>query len=234
MRNRIFFIVLILIGLSLHFGCKKNDNPVNSEGTLGYFTGKVVDENGNAVIGAKIHAIPNVLQTSTLEKITSINEIIEFQFSLQQTSIVNLILLRRGTSDTVAVVIQNQEMPAGVHSIFFETTELTAGVYTMKLEYGNERIENNLILLKEISELTNANPTIITKEDGKFILPNKLFSIGVSFIRTSGISPDSIGAITVTNNVTFLIMKEGFKNLQENITIDTTIASLKLFTLQKN
>jgi hypothetical protein len=225
------FCALTIIGIS---GCKKDDNPVSSDGTLGYFTGRVIDNNGTAVSGAKIHAIPNIIETGTFEKISSINDIIQFQFSLPQISMVNLILLRKGTSDTVAIIIQNSEMPAGVHRIFFDTDSLTAGIYTMKLEFRSERIEKDLILLKGPSALVNANALINTDTNGKFVLSNKIFVIGASFTRTSEVSPDSIGAITVTNKVTFLIMKEGYKSLQEIITIDTTIACFKLFTLQNN
>jgi hypothetical protein len=225
------FCALTIIGVS---GCKKDNNPVSSDGTLGYFTGRVIDSNGTAISGAKIHAIPNVIETSSFEKISSINDIIQFQFSLPQISMVNLILLRKGTSDTVAIIIKNSEMPAGVHSIFFDSDSLTAGIYTMKLEFGSERIENDLILLKEPSELVNANALIKTDTNGKFVLSNKIFAIGASYTRTSEVSPDSIGAITVTNNVTFLIMKEGYKNLIQNVFIDTTYANYKAFIMEKH
>ena len=230
-----YLLPFLIISFFLFNSCKNSDNPINSENIEFAFYGKVVGEHGKPIEGVNIHYIPELisedLSNGSLNKTTPSTTI---NFSIPERSTVYFYILRYGTQDTLAVVVDGEELNSGSYSLNIDANKFTNGVYTYIIKYDTTSIEKNMLLIKSSNnELVSCDPLTRTDENGNFVITYKCLAMGLSFLRTGNSSPEPISKNIISNHLKFFMTKEGYQNYLEPITIDTTINTVKTFKLKR-
>ena len=146
---------------------------------------------------------------------------------------VDLVILRYGSRDTIAWLLRNEKLKAGTYSVLFDGQNQTNGVYVYILKFNNNVIEKNMLLMKNQAELVSSNPLVKTDKDGNFKLPFNILAIGLSFIKTGEESPEPISKMIISDNLSLFMVKEGYQNYLEEMKVDTNLTITKTFKLKK-
>ena len=196
--------------------------------------GKVVNEDGDPVEGVGIHYIPQTINIDTTSALNKPMPSTIIQFQLPDSAVVDLVILRFGTRDTVGYLLRNHWMLAGNYQLEFNLDSLTNGVYIYVLKYNDVVSEKIMLLVKlDLSELANSKPLVKTDSNGMFTLPYNILGLGLRFTRTSGGTPEPVGYTIITDNISLFMVKDGYHNHLEEIKVDTTQTLNKTFILNK-
>ncbi len=214
------------------FGCSDGGPTISDEGGSAII-GKIVDSNGNPLEGVGVHYIPKLVDTapSGFAKITPTTII---SFSIPEPTELTVYILRFGSRDTVAVIMQNESVAAGTYTSDFSGETLTNGVYIYVIEYDDKHFENKMLLLKSYGELWNTIPLAKSSSDGSFILPYDILAIGEYFPRTSLADPSIVDSMFISSEITLVITRGQYNFYMEDLVVDKYIAVEKTFTLPIN
>ena len=232
MERKLFCTSILFLLIAFTLGCSDGGPTISDEGGAAII-GKIVDSNGNPLEGVGVHYIPKLVDTapSGFAKITPATII---SYSIPEPTELTVYILRYGSRDTVAVIMQNQPVAAGNHTSEFSGESLTNGVYIYVLEYDDKHIENKMLLLKSYGELWNTIPLAKSSRDGSFILPFDILAIGESFPRTSLTDPLIIDSMFISSEITLVITRGENEFNLEDLVVDKFIAVEKTFTLPIN
>ncbi len=229
-----YFIPLFLFTLFLFISCGSNDNPLTDNNNELAIRGRLIDENGEGIEGVNIHYIPQVNYSanpgSAFNKTTPSTKI---EFSIPSPAKVFVFVLRYNTQDTVAVIINGEELNAGVYSVGFNEEKLTNGVYTYIINFGSATIKKNMLLLKSPDQLVSSDPLTRTDNNGNFVLTYKNLALGLAFPQTAIDSSIIIGSQIISNQLSLFMTKEGYQNKLIPLTIDTTSSINKTIKLKR-
>ena len=119
-------LILSILLCAVSISCNKSDSPISgNDNNLGIY---------GQVVGAHNKPIYEDFSTGSIKKTTPTTLI---NFSIPERSTVFLYILRYGTQDTLAVLINGDELNAGVYSVNFDENKLTNGVYTYPEKYAS-------------------------------------------------------------------------------------------------
>lgn len=233
MKNHFSRLLFLSATISLIlFSCKKNDNvvgPVESDPAL---YGKVIDEQGNPVAGVKVHYIP-MLVNLNLAKSALLPPSTTIQFSIPKATKVTLVILRHGTQDTLLYIYKDEVMDSGVHGVNINGDKLTNGVYDYVIKFDSTLLVRKFLMLQKPEALINTIPLTTTDNEGKFKLTYLQLGIGEVFETSSLSDPLVIYKKVLSDSLQIFLVKDGYGNYLEGITIDTNSTSIKNFTIKK-
>jgi hypothetical protein len=229
MESKLICSSILFLLFAFTFGCSDGGPTISDEGGAAII-GKIVDSNGNPLEEVGVHYIPKLVDTSpaSFSKITPTTII---RFSIPEATELTLYILRYGSRDTVAVLMQNQQVAAGTHASQFSGDSLTNGVYIYVIEYDDIHIEKKMLLLKSYGELWNTIPLVKSSSDGSFTLPFDILAIGEYFLRTSETDPSIIDSMYISSEITLVITRGKFNFYMEDLVVDKYLAVEKTFTL---
>lgn len=226
MRKVTGLFVIALIVFS--FSCSK-DNPVSTDENGLSLIGKVVDESGNTINGANIHFVPQFAEDTVGSSFTSA---FRFSFSLPSSAYVTVVFVKHYTRDTVEYLYKNEYMNEGVH-IFFTPQQLTNGIYHYVIKYDTTEIDKKFLILKNEEFLSDVLPFKKTDNSGIFNMSYNEMGIGEKFDFRYGTFPDTTIQKTISNRFKVVIFKENFQMLVNEVTVNTSLPTSKVFTLVK-
>ena len=211
--NRLKYFTLILFisisGIYL-FGCTDSDD----NHTPGIY-GKVIDSSGNIAVNVNVNYI---FYTNSNSLVLSLSIL----YGLPSQNIVTLKVFDPFDNEVVTLV-DSQLQNAGYYSIYFNSP-VTNGIYTYKLWKGDSlSIGSFFIRDDDIDRLAQKNPLLTTDHSGQFFIDNSLFGIG-----------KTIGLETITDSITIVLSKTGYRNFTQTFHVDTTKAIERTFTLTAN
>ncbi len=223
-------ICVVLSFVILLLSCSDGTSPINYEDSNLAVTGMVVDENGRPIEDAGIHYMPQLVkETKSLSKP---NPSTKISFSIpSDSSIVSLYILRYGSRDTLAVLLENEILNGGSYSN--DTVQLPNGIFLYVIVINGittEKLTLNIIL--DSSDLEVALP--LTKSDiyGNFSFPSKILGIGEKFIHT-----DEYGNVTnseiISSEFEIIATKEGYYPSSETINLAERGKTFKRIVLKK-
>jgi hypothetical protein len=224
-----YYIISLLFAVCMVCGCRKNDNPFIDEIIPPFLFGQVNDFQGNPVEGCSVHYIFSTT-SSSLGKQVKICPSTMISYCTPARSKVTLILLRWFTRESIATLVDDT-MEAGAHTVTFDRTNITNGVYIYQLKFDTTVLEKKfLILNNDISTLVEAYPLTVTSSSGAFTLPYGIFGFGVPFPVPYTIEEDTF---YISHTIQIVLGKEGYFPFSETITIDETKGINRTFTIIK-
>lgn len=231
MRN--FLLLSLAVVTFFISGCSNEGPTAPANSYEPVFSGRVVDKNGRPVAGAGIHYIPEFDYISHSVHLFKPNPATTVAFVVPEESAVTLVLLRLGTRDTVAYLVKDDTLNAGLHFFSTDGLNLTNGVYLCVVKYGYKTRENMFLMMSNENELAYKEPLARTNSSGEFTLPYSMLGIGLKFAFTSETGPELRGYKWISNRMSIFIAKEGYTSLKEALTADTTANFRKTFVLMK-
>jgi len=231
MRKVISCLAALIVVITF-WTCNKG-NPVGPNQSSPYLYGKVVDNQGNPIEGVRFHYIPSLIHVASPKiKLAKINSIIRINFVVPKESYVNLSVHRLYTQDLIATLV-NDTLSAGAHSVGFNDSSVTDGVYYYRLTMDTTVIVKYIVLIQDSALLPLTTPLALTNSSGQFSEPLRIFGIGMRFYVSSSQGPTPTDTVFIPNTIQVVLYKTGYKTLIEPITIDTTYSVNKQFTLEK-
>jgi hypothetical protein len=223
-------ILFLLIAFTL--GCSDGGPTISNEGSAAII-GKIVDSNGNPLEGVGVHYIPKLVGNAPtgFAKITPSTII---SFTIPEPTELTVYILRYGSRDTVAVIMQDESVAAGNHAVEFSGDSLTNGVYIYVIEYDDKHYERKMLFLKNYHELWKAIPLAESSDEGSFTLPYDLLAIGEYFPRTSETDPTVIDSMFISSEITLVITRGENEFNLEDLVVDKFTTIEKTFTLPIN
>ncbi|MBX2975127.1 MAG: hypothetical protein KF721_03265 [Ignavibacteriaceae bacterium] len=205
------------------FACQK-DNPVSTSDTQLSLSGKVVDESGKIISGAKIHYIPQFAEDTTGSSLTAA---FRYSFSIPYSTNVTVVLLRHHTRDTVQYIYKNEYLSQGTYTL--GPYQLTNGIYHYVVKYDTSEIDRKFLINMNENFLSELSPFKESDRLGVFDMSYKELGIGEIFGYQIA---DTTIVKTISNRFKVVIFKENYEMLVEEITVNTTIPISKVFTLK--
>ena len=212
--------------------CNKS-NPVSPNQTTPYLYGQVVDNHGNPVDGVNFHYIPNLVHHAVPKsRLDNVNSTVRIYFIVSRTSLVNLSVYRYFTQDLIVTLV-NDTLAAGAHSVGFNDSSITDGVYYYRLTMDTTVITKYILLIQDTASLPLTTPLAVTNSSGQFSEPIGVFGIGMRFLISPSSSPTPLDTEYISNTIQVVLSKTGYKTLTEPLTIDTTKSINQRFVLKK-
>lgn len=231
MRKGIIIIGIFILAIAF-VSCNK-DNPVNANQSPASLSGTIVDTQGHPVQNARVNYIPDLLYTSPLPgNAKSLSSLGTVNFFVQNTSYVNISLYRWFTKNLVETLYDGTAV-AGAHSVAFDTTVITNGIYLLDAKIDTLAVERRMLVVRDTSTLHSVTPLAITDSQGKFSIPIGVFGIGLSFPISSSTSPTIIDTATISDTVKIIVSKPGYQTFIEQAILDTTQSLSQQYTLTR-
>lgn len=224
MKKTIYFFIVVI--LTLVISCNK-ENPIEPFNVEHSLIGKIVDADGNPIVNAEVHYIPQFIEQVDSNSFTSA---FRFTFSLPYATNLTVVLLKHYTRDTVKYLIKNEFTQAGTHSLSLGTGDLTNGVYHYVIKYDTTEIDKMIYLSRSEEFLSITEPFKRSDMQGSFQLSYKELGIGLKFSANVG---DTTIINTISNTFRVVIFKENFQTFVQQVTVDTNQTVTKMFTLIK-
>ncbi|MFA5832440.1 MAG: hypothetical protein WDA22_03080 [Bacteroidota bacterium] len=235
--NIVFFSTATFFFLS---SCQEYSTGSSINGKVGFVSerspyvldGKVVDVNNIPVVGAEIHYM-FMLHQSSPEKTEAPNRSmlsITISFSISKDGWTSLRIYRLGSRELIAT-LTDTVLQAGMYSRTFDAGRVTNGLYVYQL-ISDKIFEEKLFYLLhgDMESLLKTRPLAKTDVEGKFRLPQSFFGLDEEFTVTNekgsviGKSMiDSIGIVVYQNAKHPLVQ---WMNITKNRNMEAT------FTLQ--
>ena len=214
----------------LAVGCK--DDGTSPPTGPKYLVGHVHDEQGNPVQDVGIHYIFTMDTLSHVQQLDSPPPTITLRYVLSQTSHVNLKILRWYTEELIMTAIDTEQSP-GIHSVTFDGTQMTNGVYLYRLSIGDSVTEGRIVMVYvDLGELVTVRPLVTSNAQGQFSIPNKLFGLGIPFVRTSP-SGEVLDTAYISPAIQMVLHKDGYQTLVQSVVIDPSRDLTTEFVLRR-
>jgi len=149
--------------------------------------GKVVDVNNIPVVGAEIHYM-FMLHQSSPEKTEAPNRSmvnITISFYIPNDGRASLRIYRLGSRELIAT-LADTVLQTGIYSRTFDTGSVTNGLYVYQL-ISEKTFSERLLYVQhnDVETLIKTKPLTKTDVDGKFRLPQSLFGLDEEFTVTN-------------------------------------------------
>ena len=228
MRLTIYcFIVFALLGE----GCKQRANPVVPEQLPPFLYGRVVDEAGYPLDSVGVHYLFNT-EPTPIYRLSKTYPSTTVRYSIPARSHVSLKIFRWYTMELIATLVDDT-LDAGTYQVQFNAAGITNGVYVYRIVAGTYTEEKRMLLVNlDLPTLTASTPLTVTKTEGNFSLPNAIFGIGLTTVRSDGTGA-IIDTVHISKNIQIVLHKPGYQILTQTLTIDTLNGLKKTFTLAK-
>jgi hypothetical protein len=246
MKNIITLILISTCSLLFH-SCE--NNPIGSssyttEATDGELIGVVADSLGGPLAGVNVYYIfhfdpvasPVLLTTnhlhssqtdiaSTPESPAKTLPTTSIEFDLPFDTVVSMTLLRYGTRELLATIVDHQHLAAGRNEVQFDVSHYTNGLYLVDLIIGNSSIywEATYALLIDTSTtnptmLYQTTPLTTTSSEGNFTLP--LSELGIGVVIPQSDFNGGINYIKVSSSIDVVLYKKNYTPVIIPMTID--------------
>ncbi|MBI2428590.1 MAG: hypothetical protein HYV29_07325 [Ignavibacteriales bacterium] len=159
------------------------------------------------------------------------NPTVFISFGIAKQGQTTLRVYRFGTRKLVATLVDTI-LPAGQYSIFFDTKDLTNGMYVYQLHAESLFVQKKLALMNpDLSQLSQTQPLAKTEGTGKFQIPFSVLGIGEEIFYTNGIG-ETLGSFTLDSISVVIFQKEKPAVLVEGFSIDPNQNLIRTFTIK--
>ena len=142
-------------------------------------------------------------------------------------------------TDTVAVLMDGYYL-AGSYSFNWDNNAssgevITNGVYWYELLTDSSKSTHKMLLNElDVSKLAETFTFLTSSSNGEISFPYSEIPLNAEFIRTGMESSDPIGKSRISNKLTFVVAKEGYSTVVEEILINPAKSAVRKFILKKN
>ena len=154
-----------------------------------------------------------------------------FSYSLQSADTITIKIFDSFNNE-IAIPLDSQYQPAGLHSYNYDANNLTNGVYLCSISGStiNQKIKS-FVLTDDVSQLIKLNPLKKSDLSGNIQIPYSNLGIGNHFLYQY--ANDQLD-LSIADSIKIVLFKEGYKTFLQSIKIDTTKTFESTFHLENN
>jgi hypothetical protein len=223
-----------LLAILLAFGfltCR--DNGVGTGGVpFPVLLGTVTAPGGAPLAGVGVHYIFHLTPSAGLAPLNKPLPTTVISFDLPADAVVTMRILRYGSRELIATLVDHQFLAAGTQEVDFDASRLTNGLYIYQLLIeGLPPEEHIMALLKyDVRDLESSEPLTSTDLQGHFSLPYAVLGIGVKLALTLN-DPTVLTYYVISDTIDLVLTKPGFQALVIPMTINTSSNQSVSFTM---